>query len=944
MSKIFISYSHDSQEHCDRVLALANRLRQDGLDCNLDRYESSPPGGWPKWMDMQIKNAEMVIMICTGTYCRRYLDEEAPGVGRGVKWESSLISQYIYKEDAKNQRFIPVVFKKEDLQHIPVRLQGYTNYCLETETGYEELYRRLSGQPLITKPVLGEMKHLPGKEPPLLFPGGEPPGVNISIYKMPVTGRKLYGREKEIEILDAAWQDEQTCVLTLIAWGGVGKTALVNDWLNRMAKDRYRGAGKVYAWSFYSQGAEEGKQASADEFLFETLHWFGDPEPGQGTSVEKGRRLARLAMREKTLLILDGMEPLQYPPGEVQGFDGKLKDQGMRAFLRELAGCGSGLCVITSRERVADLEDKLEYSVKELPLEKLSPGAGAQLLRNLGVQGTGKEIETAVREYDGHALALTLLGHYIKNVYKGDIRQRDRVPGLTKERHRGGHGRRVMEAYERWLGEGPEREILYLMGLFDRPIEPGAIEALKADPPIPGVTEQIRQKSEEDWGYALEHLRGVNLLAREDERRPGSLDCHPLIREHFGDRFREQNPGGWKEAHRRLYEYFKALPGKEEPETLLEMEPLFAAVSHGCKAGLHQQALVDVYWKRICRGEESFINKKLGAFGADLAALSHFFAKPWSDPAPGLPEESKALVLSWSGFGLRAVGRLREALQPMKAGLELLEKQKDWKNAAGSANNLSELLLTLGEVSQAVDYAKQSVTHADRSGDWEQKFKRRTTLADALHQYGRVKEAEKWFREAEEMQKQRQPDYTYLYSVQGFQFCDLLLGKEKGTVREVRERAEKTLKWVTKTGWLLEIALDTLTLGRTWMMPAIEPGKENEPGPDFTRAGELLDRAVAGLREAGYQYYTPLGLLARAECYRRQQQFSKAWDDLNEAREIAESGSMKLFMVDYHLEAGRLCQDQGNSPDAGEHFNTAAKMIEETGYLRRKKEVEKLRS
>jgi hypothetical protein len=107
------------------------------------------------------------------------------------------------------------------------------------------------------------------------------PPDNISLYKLPTTGQHLFGREKELESLDAAWIDEHTCLLTLIAWGGVGKTALVNHWLNMMAKDNYRGAMKVYGWSFYSQDAEEGKQASADEFLQETLKWFGDPRPEQ---------------------------------------------------------------------------------------------------------------------------------------------------------------------------------------------------------------------------------------------------------------------------------------------------------------------------------------------------------------------------------------------------------------------------------------------------------------------------------------------------------------------------------------------------------------------------------------------------------------------------------------------------------------------------------------
>jgi hypothetical protein len=150
-----------------------------------------------------------------------------------------------------------------------------------------------------------------------------------------------------------------------------------------------------------------------------------------------------------------------------------------------------------------------------------------------------------------------------------------------------------------------------------------------------GVTDKLQKLSEEEWQWALDNLRTANLLAKKDPQRPGVLDCHPLVREHFGEKLKRENEEGWKQAHKRLYHYYKDLPEKELPDTLAEMEPLFAAVAHGCSAGLHQEALDDVYWKRICRGEEAFINNKLGAFGSDLAMLSHFFEKPWTHPAPG---------------------------------------------------------------------------------------------------------------------------------------------------------------------------------------------------------------------------------------------------------------------------------------------------------------------
>ena len=113
--------------------------------------------------------------------------------------------------------------------------------------------------------------------------------------------------------------------------------------------------------------------------------------------------------------------------------------------------------------------------------------------------------------------------------------------------------------------------------------------------------------SNKDWQLALNHLRELRLIAQKDEHNPDTLDCHPLIREHFGERLQQQNPNAWKEAHVRLYEYYKNLPEKELPDTLQEMEPLFAAVMHGCLAGKHQEAFDDVYWKGISRGNEGFI-------------------------------------------------------------------------------------------------------------------------------------------------------------------------------------------------------------------------------------------------------------------------------------------------------------------------------------------------
>jgi SEFIR domain len=123
---VFISYSHDSPDHARAVLLLSNKLRSEGINCVLDQYESSPPEGWPRWMDREVKKAQFVLMVCTERYYRRVMGEEAPGVGLGVAWESTIIYNHIFGSGSLNEKFIPVILDEADTQYIPTPVQGAT--------------------------------------------------------------------------------------------------------------------------------------------------------------------------------------------------------------------------------------------------------------------------------------------------------------------------------------------------------------------------------------------------------------------------------------------------------------------------------------------------------------------------------------------------------------------------------------------------------------------------------------------------------------------------------------------------------------------------------------------------------------------------------------------------------------------------------------------------
>jgi hypothetical protein len=326
------------------------------------------------------------------------------------------------------------------------------------------------------------------------------------------------------------------------------------------------------------------------------------------------------------------------------------------------------------------------------------------------------------------------------------------------------------------------------MGLFDRPVSPGASQCLQ-QAKIVGLTDALG--SDADWCYAIEDLREQNLLNAVNPDYPENLDCHPLIREHFGRQLQNQQPKAWQQAHEYLYEYYKALPEKELPDTLEEMQPLFSAVAHGCAAGMHQQALDEVYWPRVNRESEAFLETKLGGFSDNLAVVAHFFTTTWLTPAADLTDSDKAVLVNWAGFGLRALGRLREAVEPMQVSIDSYFKQENWEHAAASASNLSELQLTLGDITNAVSSAAQSVVYADKSENMFQRMLKRTTHADALDQSGQLTQANELFQAAEVLQQEHQPDYPHLYSLQGFQYCDLLLSQ--GETEAVLERAKKTL-------------------------------------------------------------------------------------------------------------------------------------------------------
>jgi len=814
------------------------------------------------------------------------------------------------------------------------------------------------------------------------------PSIAVSATRLRHTTERLIGRDEDLARLDSAWNGNKN-VVVVRAFGGMGKTALVATWMAELATKDWRGAERVFDWSFYSQGTNDQRNASADVFIANALEAFGDPDPKLGSAWERGARLAGLVGKVRCLLVLDGLEPLQHPPGVMQG---RLKDDAIATLLKGLSAQNAGLCVVTTREKIPDIQQYYGRTADDFALTALTALAGAALLHDRGATRAGareipsddKELQAASREVRGHGLTLQLLGQYLRLVEGGDILKRDTIRLADADREYQndatrpyGHAFKAMEAYEKWFereGAQGQRQlaVLRLLGLFDRPASKTSLDALRNAPAIAGLTEPLVGLQPRDLAAVEHRLEEIQLLTVKAD---GSLDAHPLLREYFGQRLREAQPKAWRAAHRRLYEHLCATTEDKPDATLEDLQPLYQAVAHGCHAGMQQEACDKVYFDRIQRGEVAYSTNRLGVLGSDLGAVACFFETPWSRVSSALTEDDQAWLLNEAATRLSALGRLTEALEPMRASGKMDIEVEHWEGAAVSYGNQSKLELTLGDVAGAVGDAEQSVTYGDSSGDAFERMVVRTIYADALHQAGRRDEAEARFREAEKMQAERQSAFPLLYSLAGFRYCDLLLseaereaGKAKGEpknyeglalCRAVAERATQTLKWAEKSNAsLLTIGLDHLTLGRAALYAIIEsrsrqretaqtssPHTSKESQRGFTTAATELDHAVSGLRRAGMQDHLPRGLLTRAwlrSLTGARTGPESAQSDLDEAWEIAERGPMPLFLADIHLYRARLFFRDATYPWQSPRHDLAEarRLILKHGYLRRKEELE----
>lgn len=151
---VFISYSHDSDTHKDWVLQLATRLRSNGVNVMLDRWNLKLGSDLASFMERGLSKSNRIICVCSDIY----VNKANEGKG-GSGYEKQIMTAELIK-DQNTSWIIPLIKNNPNDRKTPTFLGGRLYISFEDanlyETKYEELLRDLLDEPVLPIPPLGK--------------------------------------------------------------------------------------------------------------------------------------------------------------------------------------------------------------------------------------------------------------------------------------------------------------------------------------------------------------------------------------------------------------------------------------------------------------------------------------------------------------------------------------------------------------------------------------------------------------------------------------------------------------------------------------------------------------------------------------------------------------------------------------------------------------------
>jgi len=736
-------------------------------------------------------------------------------------------------------------------------------------------------------------------EKPLLAKPPQSP-LPSSLHNQAPPEPNFVGREEMLETITKWYKSHEVKIGALIGWGGFGKSALARKWYDSLKENNIQPDG-IFWWGFY-------RNPYLDRFLEELLRYLAQGRIDLSeakTPWQKAERIKEFITERKYLIILDGLEVMQKEEREEFGV---MKDRDLQEILRYIADSDfKGLCLVTTRFPMRDIETYSSYQGREI--EELSKEDTKLLFEKVGVKGTGEEIDEVWHEFGGHTLSLVLLANYLGA--GGDIKKAKDIPPFYSDNEVGGKAHRILLWYNKQLKEN-QRQFMKIFSLFRQAVGESEFDAVF----LPRI-----EMEPFHFKLMVDDLCKRRLISKGAEN---TYSTHPLIKGYFESIFDEEEK---KACHKAIYEYFGKLAPKE-PKTLDEMQPLFEQIYHGCSAGLYDEVLDNVYWERIHRREERFIIHKLGAWETDLSLARSFFPNGDLSQMPLVSrEEDKSFLLNSAGLSLLSIGKPKEAEGLYERKLKMNVEEKQWRAASVGYRNLADLQFRIGELEKGLESAKKALELSEKANYDQYICISKAYLAWILHLLGKDKEAEEWFKQAEELSVKITGHRDY--SITGVFYGDFLISINR--INEALELTKTNLEICQRNNWLASISRCHRCLA------AIERIKRNH-----NEAETHLQKAIEIARKIGMPELEIEALLEFSRLDLDRERYGDAIHKANGTLKIVDRTGFKLYEPEAELILAKAYLAQGNILQAKSFAQSAYEKAKDMSYRILETEVSNL--
>ena len=563
-------------------------------------------------------------------------------------------------------------------------------------------------------------------------------------------------------------------VVSVVAAGGTGKTALVHEALHQAKLSDRAG---VFVWSFY-------EDPHTDAFLRAAyLYFTGEKDTPTGGMLE--RLQIALSGDAPHALVLDGLERVQSEGDHRRR--GELEDLQLKRLVRALAGgVGSARALVTSRFPLVDLDAWSGAGHRAIVLDDLERQVALDVLRAWKVKGDDAALTQVLEPLNiggfYHALSVAVLGSYIGNFAGGDP---SRAPEFSlkdaeESDPKAGRLHRILEQYAEALTP-VERDLLARLSLFPRGVK---VEILGWIVQSGGeVAGALIGFKDQQLVSLLERLKALGLVFRYEADGQIVYSSHPFLREFFRNLLKAKPESVHESVRAKLAPSLEARPWMHprDPVILDQYEML---IEQTLLAGRIQEAF-DLYWHGL--GGYTNLGAVLGENGRGLRTLERFVPQDdFSCIERRLPPHDRGLLVNAFGLFANSLGDLARARKALRHSRELARRASDRKEESRLAQNLAGLGLNAGRFRQALAYSNSAVSLATEAQDKDEIKTSLAYQATSHFALGDITVAEADFRRATELEGEPLSSLGGIWEAE----CKILQGNRTAALSQTRANRE----------------------------------------------------------------------------------------------------------------------------------------------------------